>query len=318
MFKTDVILHPTDFDEHAADTLKFAHDLAQRRGAELHLLHVAPSLGADPIRGAFEAGIDEDAFYREAREQADQKMLDLINEVEASDVTIKRVHSRGMAPAPVIVEYAESQGVDLVVMDTAGRTGLSRIARGSVAEEVVRHAPCSVLTVHEGAPVPDAVRNVLVPVDLSEFSRPLIRAAKDVTASFQARMDLLHVVEPLPFPVPLVGAVTIHDLIPDPTDQAERQLQRILETEEGLPVECDVHVREGHAAMTIIDSVDTFDSDLIVIASHGLSGLERIMLGSVTARVIRRATCPVLVLRVSPDDVAGEAALSESESNPAE
>lgn len=314
MFKTDVILHPTDFDEHAADALKFAHDLAQRRGAELHLLHVAPSLGTDPIRGAFETGIDEDAFYRDAREQADQKMHDLIAEVEASDVTIKRIHSRGMAPGPVIVEYAESEDVDLVVMDTAGRTGLSRLARGSVAEEVSRHAPCSVLTMHEGAPVPEAIRNVLVPVDLSEFSRPLIRAARDVTASFQARMDVLHVVEPLPFPVPLVGAVTIHDLIPDPTDQAERQLRRILESEEGLPVEFDVHIREGHAATAIVDAVDTFDSDLIVMASHGLSGLERIMLGSVTARVIRNATCPVLVMRVTPDSAADETSAT-AESN---
>jgi nucleotide-binding universal stress UspA family protein len=155
---------------------------------------------------------------------------------------------------------------------------------------------------------------VLTPVDLSEFSRPLLRAARDLTASFNASLDLLHVVEPLPFPVPLVGAVTIHDLIPDPIEQSRRQLDRLVETSGGLPVSISTHVAEGHAAITIVEEAERNDADLIVMSSHGRTGLERVMLGSVTARVVRRASCPVCVVRVNPESADEyEAALTSDE-----
>lgn len=316
MFKTDVILHPTDFSEDAHHAFKYAYELAKLRDAELHLLHVAPSLGDDPLRGAFDASLDEDEFYKQIQEEADEKMKALIQTVEDSAVPVRRIHSRGISPAKVIVEYAEKENVDLVVMGTEGRTGVSRLVLGSVAGEVVRNAPCAVMTVRQDTKMPSDVKRVLAPVDLSEFSRPLLRAARDLTASFGASMDVMTVVEPLPFPVPLVGAVTLHDLMPDPVEQSKKQLDRLVKTTGGLPVSIETHVEEGHAAMTIVDAAEDMDADLIVMASHGRTGLERIMLGSVTARVVRHATCPVCVLRVAPeegdDDSAAEAKQTEA------
>jgi len=314
MFKTDTILHPTDFSEESHHAFRYAYELAKLRGAELHLLHVAPSLGDDPLRGAFDASLDEEEFYREIRDEADARMKSLIETVEDSDVPVRRVHTRGIAPAEVIADYAEREGMDLVVMGTQGRTGVSRIVLGSVAGEVVRKAPCAVLTVREDTKMPSNIDRVLTPVDLSEFSRPLLRAARDLTASFNASMDVLTVVEPLPFPVPLVGAVTLHDLMPDPVEQSQKQLDRLVETTEGLPVTIRTHVEEGHAAMTIVDAAAEHDADLIVMASHGRTGLERIMLGSVTARVVRRAECPVCVLRVEPEPTEEEVEKAAAES----
>ncbi|PEN15218.1 hypothetical protein CRI94_02755 [Longibacter salinarum] len=303
MFKIDAILHPTDFSEESHHAFEYAYDLAEQWGAELHLLHVAPSLGDDPVRGAFDASLDEEEFYRTIRDEVDQKMQSLIDTVEQSDVPVHRIHSRGIAPADVISEYAEHEGMDIVVMGTEGRRGVSRLLLGSVTAEVVRKAPCAVLTVQEDANIPSDVKRVLTPVDLSEFSRPLLRAAREVTATFNASMDVLTVVEPLPFPVPLVGAVTLHDLMPDPIEQSRKQLDRLVQTTEGLPVSIETHVKEGHAAMMIIDTAGELDSDLILMASHGRTGLERIMLGSVTARVVRQATCPVCVLKVQPEEI---------------
>jgi nucleotide-binding universal stress UspA family protein len=302
MFKTDVVLHPTDFSEDAHRAFKYAYELAELRDAELHLLHVAPSLGDDPLRGAFDASLDEDEFYKEIQEEADEKMQALIRTVEGSPVPVRRIHSRGISPAAVITEYAESESVDLIVMGTEGRTGVSRLVLGSVAGEVVRKAPCAVMTVRQDTKMPSDVERVLAPVDLSEFSRPLLRAARDLTASFNASMDVMTVVEPLPFPVPLVGAVTLHDLMPDPVEQSKKQLDRLVKTTGGLPVSVETYVKEGHAAMTIVDAAEDMDADMIVMASHGRTGLERIMLGSVTARVVRHAPCPVCVLRVAPEE----------------
>lgn len=315
MFKTKTILHPTDFSQESQHSFQYAYELAERRDAELHLLHVATSLGDDPLRSVFDVSLDEEEFYREVHDEADEKMKALIETVEASSVPIRRIHSRGSSPAPVITEYAEKQDVDIVVMGTEGRRGVSRLVMGSVAGEVVRNAPCTVLTVPDGTTqTPAEVKRVLTPVDLSEFSRPLLRAARDLTASFNASLDLLHVVEPLPFPVPLVGAVTIHDLIPDPIEQSRRQLDRLVETSGGLPVSISTHVAEGHAAITIVEEAERNDADLIVMSSHGRTGLERVMLGSVTARVVRRASCPVCVVRVNPESADEyEAALTSDE-----
>lgn len=315
MFRTKTILHPTDFSDESQHAFEYAYELAKLRNAELHLLHVAPSLGDDPLRGAFDASLDEAEFYRQIRDEADEKMKQLIDTVEASDVAVRRIHSRGVAPAPVIVEYAERQNIDMIVMGTEGRRGVSRLVLGSVAGEVVRSAPCAVLTVQEGAAMPSEVKRVLAPVDLSEYSRSLLRVARDLTASFNASLDVLHVVEPLPFPVPLVGAVTIHDLIPDPVAQSEKHLKQLVDSSEGLPVSISTHVAEGHAAMTIVDTAEEEGADLIVIASHGRTGIERIMLGSVTARVVRRAGCPVCVVRVDPDDVDDLAEKAEFETS---
>lgn len=303
MFHPDVILHPTDFSESAAAAFRYALQLAERQDSALHLLNVAPVFGEDPIRGAYEVSLDEDSFYDQIREHADEQAARFIDEAEACDVSVTYVHEHDGAPGTQIVEYVDEKNVDLVVMGTHGRRGIRRALLGSVAEEVVRHASCSVLTVRADIKTdPKDWSRLLVPVDLSEFSAPLLRTAKELAASFQASIDLLHVVEPLPFPVPLVGAVTIHDLIPDPTDQVEEHFESLQERVGGLPVTVRTHVHEGHAATTILETARELESDVIVIASHGLSGVERALLGSVTARVVRRAECPVLTARVAPEE----------------
>jgi len=302
MFQPDVILHPTDFSESAAAAFRYALQLADRLDSSLHLLNVAPAFGDDPIRGAYEVKLDEDSFYQQIRERADEQVAPFLKEADAHDVPVTYVHRHDGAPGGQIVEYVDAEHVDLVVMGTHGRGRIRRALLGSVAQEVVRHASCSVLTVrHDVQTDPRDWSRLLVPVDLSEFSAPLLHTAKDMAAAFQASIDLLHVVEPLPFPVPLVGAVTIHDLIPDPTEQIEKQFDALQKRVDGLPVTVRTHVSEGHAATTILDAAHELESDMIVIASHGLSGLERALLGSVTARVVRRAECPVFVARVEPE-----------------
>ncbi len=311
MLDIQTVLHPTDFSACAKHAFTYALQVARQHDADLDLLHVGPTEGDDPIRSAYQIEAGDESALKKMRDRAEERMMELIGQVDSSGVNIQLNYTRGIAPGPEILSHAEEHDVELVVMGTHGRRGIKRFLLGSVAEEVVRQAPCSVLTVHgetEGDFTPPTIDRMLVPIDLSEFTVPLLRSAKTLAEAYTAEIDLLHVVEPLPFPAPLVGAVTIHDLIPDPTDQATEQLKGLADRVDGPEVAITPHVAEGHAATVILNTAEELDSDLIMIASHGLSGLEGMLLGSVTARVLRKAKCPVWVARVQPETDTEEAA----------
>jgi len=300
MFSIDAILHPTDFSTDARQALAYAISMARRHQSTLHVLHVADDLagGTDRAQGAgHDAPDDAQPTPEEAR------LAELIQEAGAGDLAVKMVHEQGASPGPSIIEYAEEQSMDLVVMGTHGRRGVKRMLLGSVAEEVVHEADCSVMTVRGGQddPARIVIDRVLVPVDLSEFSAPLYRAALDIAAVHDARIDLLHVVEPLPYPRPLVGEVSLHDLVPDPTERSAELLSQLADAPARPDIDVATHTVEGHAAQTIVRQADALESDLIFMASQGMSSIERLLLGSVTARVVRRARDPVFIARVQPE-----------------
>jgi len=308
MFQPDVVVHPTDFSDTARGAFRYALHLARANDASLHLLHVVATLGVDPIRGAFEAGVDEEAFFQKMEDEANQHMQALLDEAKDAGVSVMPVLRRHGDVDEAICDYAEEQNADVLVMGTHGRRALSRILLGSVAESVVHRAPCSVLTVGEAADEadPDGVERVLTPIDLSEYTVPLLKSARQVATAFRASIDVLHVVEPLPIPVPLIGGFTLNDLVTEPVHRAEKEVQAVLD-HVGIPAEdARSHVEEGHAATVILDVADDLDADLICIASHGLSGMTRLLVGSVTARVVRRAPCPVLTLRLPAEEIEAE------------
>ena len=304
MFQPTTILHPTDFSDAAVAAFRHAAHLARQHDAALHVIHVSTHLGGDPIRDAYDAQVDTEGFRKAIRAAEKAEMRALLGDVDLEGIAVTRVYEDGVAPAPIILEYAAAHDVDLMVMGTHGRRGMKRFMLGSVAEEVVRHAACSVLTVRgEDDRGPDTIDRVLAPVDLAEMTEPLLHTSHEVAQSFDAQLDILHVVEPLPFPVPLLGGVTLHDLLPDPEDRARKQLSTLANAlvDDNGPIK--THVTEGHADMAILQAADELDTDLIVIASHDMSRLEQVLLGSVTARVMRRAACPVLIVRLPEQQI---------------
>jgi nucleotide-binding universal stress UspA family protein len=138
------ILVPTDFSEHAKDALDAAIDLSVRYGAALALIHVY-----DRVPYPFPDTIDEAIRSRIARAEDEsnkalEKQRQLAVERGVQRVEVALLH--GYPPAE-IVDYATNAGIDLIVMGTHGRRGVSRFLIGSAAERVVRTAPCAVLTV---------------------------------------------------------------------------------------------------------------------------------------------------------------------------
>jgi universal stress protein A len=131
------ILTSTDFSEHAKQAVTAAFELAQTFGAKLSLLHVI-----EVPAYAIEVSLPLEALERDAR----RELALLLPEAEVAHVAVTRLVNMGV-PAQTILETATSEEVDLIVMATHGRTGLGHLVLGSVAERVVRLAPCPVLTI---------------------------------------------------------------------------------------------------------------------------------------------------------------------------
>ena len=146
MLEIRSILAPTDFSRHAEGALRYACGLAERFGATLHLLHVLPDVivpvGPDPLQ----IPTLPPEYYTETEAQARAALA------RAADPSWGRPPHLAVAvrwgdAVAGIVDHASTSDIDLIVIATHGRTGLSHVLLGSVAERIVREAPCPVLTI---------------------------------------------------------------------------------------------------------------------------------------------------------------------------
>ena len=145
------------------------------------------------------------------------------------------------------------------------------------------------------------VRNVLVPVDFSENAEAAARYASDLAQKFGSKLHLLHVVEPASF---------VNDLTNVPFTLSDKQLEATAMTDlEALAtrfIDPDVQtswiVKRGKGYQEIVKSAKELKADMIVISTHGYTGLKHTIMGSTAERVVRHAPCPVLVLRAEGED----------------
>jgi len=139
------------------------------------------------------------------------------------------------------------------------------------------------------------ISRVLCPIDFSETSRHAIEQAAAIAGWYRAQLTVLHVYSPVFMPVPM---------LPAPGDRvADSELERVrgearafLDASPSAGVDVDLTLAVGSAAAQILDRAAALPADLIVMGTHGASGFEHAMLGSVTEKVLRRATCPVLTV----------------------
>jgi nucleotide-binding universal stress UspA family protein len=148
MIKLAKILYPTDFSEVSLTALNYAKDFAQQYNAQLHCLHILDeayqywlALGPDGVP----AGPDMNQLMSIAQDQMNKLTSEHLSDVPK--LITKIVSGR---PFLEIIRYAREQAVDMIIIATHGRSGLSHALMGSVAERVVRKAPCPVLTVRSG------------------------------------------------------------------------------------------------------------------------------------------------------------------------
>lgn len=296
------ILVATDYSPAAKLALDFACTIANKFGAELHLLHVVvePTPMVVPEGVWLERETIVPALARNAKIALTENTKGL--QLEPNVQVIREVKIG--YPSDEIQRYAVEQKVDLIVIGTQGHRGLSRILLGSVAEKTVRIAKCPVMTIH--APQPEknkagassflTFQRILVATD---FSPPAGRARDlgwTLASKYGAELHLLNiVVEPLPLPGPHGTWIRPEDATPAYVDSALRSLAeeaKEAELEPGLVVVRAVKV--GYPVEAIQQYVADHQIDLIVLGTQGHGGLSHLLLGSIAEKIVRLATCPVL------------------------
>jgi nucleotide-binding universal stress UspA family protein len=286
----DRILFPTDGSEGAAAALDHVLDVASARDATVHLLTVV-----DTSREGF-TWIQEDVV--DALEDEGERIVDEAAERadERGVRTVTAVH-RG-EPHRGIVDYARDQEIDLIVMPTRGRTGLERLLLGSTTERVVRFADTPVLTLQPDADVDYPYRTVLVPTDGSDCADAALSTGVDVATREGAALHVLSVVDVRSLGVDVRSDIQTTML----EDAAEGIVDRAAERAEDAGVDPVARVTEYGSSIheAIRSYVGANDVDLVVVGTHGRTGFDRYLLGSVTEALLR--TSPVPVLSVRPPD----------------
>ncbi len=141
------ILVATDFSECSDTAVTYARALAGKFGAQLHILHVVQFAGGADVSGIGGYAAVMPTLSAELEADAQQQLDALVSDADRELLRARTVISNGDAPAQAIVKYARTEVIDLIVVGTHGRRGLSHVILGSVSESVVRTAPCPVLTV---------------------------------------------------------------------------------------------------------------------------------------------------------------------------
>lgn len=261
--------------------------MAIESNAELvlvHVWHIPPSA----FPGEYDLPGDMiQAMVDDSKQRLDAAVRD------ASLAGAKRVTGTLLTGVPwaEIVEGLEKEGCDLCVMGTHGRSGLPRILLGSVAEKVVRHSPCSVLVVRPDSDV-QPFAHALVPTDLSASANDALELAAGLVRPDGA-LTLLHVLE---LPVPFSGALPA-ELACDVDGHAAAALGKAA-ARLAPRVRTRTCTRMGYAGVQILATLDEDRSlDLVVMGSHGRTGIKRALIGSVAEKIVRHARCPVLVAR---------------------
>jgi nucleotide-binding universal stress UspA family protein len=147
-------------------------------------------------------------------------------------------------------------------------------------------------------PIDLKIRRIMAPVDFSTNSRQALRHAIAFAAHYKATLVLLHVVEPVVYPADLgFPPMTLQTTAVDFQDAAKARLQMLVEEElpEGIPLETRIKV--GRPYQEICDTAAKEKIDLLIVSTHGYTGLKHVLLGSTAERVVRHAPCPVLVVR---------------------
>lgn len=285
------ILTTTDFSSESMRGVRYAMSLAHEFNADVLLLHVVPTppswSGMDPALS------DVSAIAKWAREHLAKiisRELKASTAVRCCVVTGKPFHQ--------IIAAARRSKADLIVMSTRGRTGLRRALIGSTSEYVVRHAGCPVLTV-SGRYKHKAFRpkRIMVPIDFSNLSKDALPYARLLAEPYDATIVLVHVVEPATA-LGIVGAQLANEMTMPVMVDAEQELKRVAkEFRTTTSAKVTVQVSSGQPHDEICRVAQREKSDLVILTTHGFTGFKRMLIGSTAERVVRHASCPVLVVR---------------------
>jgi nucleotide-binding universal stress UspA family protein len=299
------VLVATDLSEPADEAIRQAHELALARNAQLVVCHVIPM--SQHANMLFPQDNEGQAFATvEWEKWAGDQVQDRVARLTGRDPDAYTIAVDCGAPEAVIVGEAEETHADLVVIGNRGATGIERLSMGSIAERVLRFAHCSVLLARPHT----RTGQVLAATDLSDPSLPAVTAGAAEAKRRGARLTILHNVDTAPPVLPPVemtaagGAMSPASFTTmsgaAPAETIARLDAHVRDLMKSRGIDGDCRITEGDPSAAIYRVAQELDAELLVIGTHGRTGLARLALGSVAERAAETAACSVLVVRLAP------------------
>lgn len=286
----DTILVPTDGSSGAKAAARHALTFANAFDSQVRLLIVIDE------RSYSSGLIDLDSTasdQRDALEERAASNLRLLEELAAeASVPFEMALEHGI-PYETILEYATEHDVDLVSMGTHGRTGLQRVLIGSVTERVVRTSDVPVLTTRAAPKEHSSYEDVLIPTDGSDAASAAIDHGLAIAERYDATVHALSVVDLSS----LAGSYDIDPIIELWRDDCERAVEAVADAAESRGVDVVTKVRQATPYRAITKYIENEEIDLVTMGTHGRTGLEGYLVGSVTTRTIRTSDVPILTVR---------------------
>lgn len=297
------VLCPVDFSEFSRHAFGRAVAVARGYDAAVTVLHVLPVSGALPALPYGPEGPGPFGFEPVDRARALAELSQFVASEHSAGVRIDYQAAESPAVHKEILQQTSRISADLVVMGTHGRTGFDHLLLGSVAERTLRTSRVPVLVVpphtRDVVPAPtEPFRSVLCALDFSQDSARAFEYAASLARHGAGRLTLLHVVEPMPVGYdPMVGPpfdIAGYELRMEESGRA--QLQTLAPDRIAAGCEVDAVLARGKAYKEILRVAAERQADVIVLGVHGRNALDRLVFGSTTEHIIRRARCPVLAV----------------------
>jgi nucleotide-binding universal stress UspA family protein len=290
------ILWAYDGSKESEEALGYAVFIAKKFGSAIMGTHVIP----EPEKLLYESEFRD--WTVKVEERIKSQLSSIANELTSQELNFQGLVLKG-EPDKEIVEFANREKVNLIVMGKRGQGLIDRMLTGSTTLRVLRESSVPVLTVKKREKkVSLDIRKILVPIDISEDSDSALNYAIDLAIKLKASISVLYVLSlhiydyEIPYSV-LDDSINASS-IEISTRVEEIKLKRQAADDEVAKLEINTEAIHGlSTAISIVDYASKNDADLIVINTHGRRGVKRLILGSVTEKVIQEAHCAVLALK---------------------
>jgi len=293
---------PTDGSGFDREAIRVALRIAERSEARIKLVRVLSTGSFFGVASASEGTSLAAEVVRSEREKALTELYALAVECRANSRADISVDLHAGPVADILGEYARRKEIDLIVISTHGRTGLSRLSLGSVTDSLIRHTSIPVLVVkpslsYLNPEAATAFRRIVVPLDGSTLAEQILPRVLALAALDESEITLLHILTPQ-----LYSPNEVFESTTGWSDKdisiAQEYLLRMGKKlrREGVPVRTDIVVSDN-VAEAIGDFAARDKADLIAIATHGRGGLERMLRGSVADAVMHSANRSMLVFK---------------------
>lgn len=294
------VLFATDFSVTSEAALPYATAICRRFRGTLHLVHVLSEASLLMMSGGVDY-VSMGTIYEDAHNEAKEKL----DQISARFETIP--HRNYVRHGKVWTHLAgiiADNEIDLVVVGTHGRTGLGKLLLGSVAEDILRHAPCPVLTVgpkvsgraklpafqdHASnlAPVELEIRQIVFATNFAGNAARVAQEAAWLAEEFRSRLTLMHVIE----------NYSHLRSKPEPIEESLQKLRELIPKHAELQYNPETLLEFGHAPERILEAAEEREADMIILGARVSSDFGTTHLPSAAEQVIAQAHCPVLTIR---------------------